>query len=144
MVEPMVGAGNGLFKAIGRQLLTLFTSRRSPEGLSMIDQDTEKSGKMAFDTALNALGVWTKGAHAIAVEVIDYTKRFAESSAAAWEKLAAAKSLDTALAIQSDFARSAYEGLVAEATKLGEIYVELAREAYAPLQTAFTAASTRT
>jgi phasin family protein len=103
----------------------------------MTSQDTEKSGKEAFDMALNALGVWTKGAQAMTVEVIDYTRKSAESSAVAWEKLLGAKSLDSALAVQSAFARSAYEEFVAEATKLGEIYVEFAREAYTPLRAAF-------
>lgn len=103
----------------------------------MTSQDTEKAGKAAFDMAVNALGIWTKGAQAMTVEVIDYTRKSAESSAAAWEKLLGAKSLDSAFAVQSEFARSAYEAFVAEAAKLGEIYVEYAREAYAPLQAAF-------
>ncbi len=103
----------------------------------MTSQGTEKSGKAAFDMALNALGVWTKGAQAMTVEVIDYTRKSAESSAVALEKLLGAKSLDSALAVQSEFARSAYEEFVAEATKLGEIYVEFARQAYAPLRAAF-------
>lgn len=103
----------------------------------MTSQDAEKAGKVAFDMAVNALGIWTKGAQAMTVEVIDYTRKSAESSAAAWEKLLGAKSLDSAFAVQSEFARSAYEAFVAEAAKLGEIYVEYAREAYAPLQAAF-------
>lgn len=103
----------------------------------MTNQDTEEAGKAAFDMAMNALGIWTKGAQAMTVEVIDYTRKSAESSAAAWEKLLGAKSPDSAFAVQSDFARSFYGDLVAEAAKLGEIYVEFAREAYAPLQAAF-------
>lgn len=103
----------------------------------MTNQGTEKTGKTAFDMALNALSVWTKGAQTMAVEVIDYTKKSTESSAAAWEKLVGAKSPESAFAVQSEFARAAYEEFVAEAAKLGEIYVEVAREAYAPLQTAF-------
>ncbi len=104
----------------------------------MTNRDTEKASKTAFDMALNALGVWTKGAQTVTIEVIDYTKKSAESSAAAWEKLVGAKTLDGAFEVQSDFARSTYEEFVAEAAKLGEIYVEFAREAYAPLRTAFT------
>lgn len=136
----MVDAGNGLFKAV-RRLATVnhITQCASPpEGLSMTNHDTEKASKTAFDMALNALGVWTKGAQTVTIEVIDYTKKSAESSAAAWEKLVGAKTLDGAFEVQSDFARSTYEEFVAEAAKLGEIYVEFAREAYAPLRTAFT------
>jgi phasin family protein len=103
----------------------------------MTNQDTEEAGKAAFDMALNALGIWTKGAQAVTVEVIDYTRKSTESSAAAWEKLLGAKSLDGAFAVQSEFARSFYEDFVAEAAKLGEIYVEYAREAYAPMRAAF-------
>jgi hypothetical protein len=103
----------------------------------MTSQDTENAGKAALNMALNALGIWTKGAQAMTLEVIDYTRKSAESSAAAWEKLLGAKSLDGALAVRSEFARSAYEDFVAEAAKLGEIYVEYAREACAPLQAAF-------
>jgi phasin family protein len=134
----MVDAGNGLFKAVGPQPLTISTNNPSlPEGLSMTSQDTEKAGKTAFDMALNAFGVWAKGAQTVTIEVIEYTKKSAESSAAAWERLVGAKTLDGAFEVQSDFARSAYEEFVAEAAKLGEIYVEFAREAYAPLRTAF-------
>jgi hypothetical protein len=103
----------------------------------MTSQEAERAGKAAFEMALNALGIWTKGAQAMTVEVIDYTRKSAESSAAAWEKLLGAKSLDGAFAIQSEFARSAYQAFVTEAAKLGEIYVEYAREGYAPLQAAF-------
>ena len=140
----MVDGGNGLFKAIGRQTLTISTDSETAGRLRMTKQDTEKAGKAAFDMALNSIGVWTKGAQTMAIEVTDYAKKSAASSAAAWEKLVGAKSLENVLAVQTEFARSAYEQFVAEAAKLGEIYVEVAREAYAPLRTAFAepAAST--
>jgi phasin family protein len=110
----------------------------------MTNEDTQRAGKAAMDMTLNALGVWSKGAQALVVEVIDYAKKSAESSAQAWENLVGAKSLESAFAVQSQYARSAYEDFVAETAKLGELYVEFAREAYAPLRTAFTEPSTRT
>lgn len=110
----------------------------------MTNQDTEKAGKAAIDMTLNALGVWSKGAQAIAIEVIDYTKKSAESSAQAWEKLVGAKSLESAFEVQSQYARSAYQDFVAETAKLSELYVEFAREAYAPLRTAFSGPSAQT
>lgn len=109
----------------------------------MTNEDSQKAGKAAMDMTLNAFGVWSKGAQAIAVEVIAYTKKSAESSAQAWEKLVAAKSLESAFEVQSQYARSAYEEFVAETAKLSELYVEFAREAYAPLRTAFNAPSTQ-
>ena len=109
----------------------------------MTHEDTQKAGQAAMDMTLNALGVWSKGAQAIATEVIDYAKKSAESSAQAWEKLVGAKSLESAFEVQSQYARSAYEDFVAETAKLGELYVEFAREAYAPLRTAFEEPSSR-
>ncbi|HTV28604.1 MAG TPA: phasin family protein, partial [Xanthobacteraceae bacterium] len=51
----------------------------------------QKFGQSNMDMAVTSFGVWTKGAQAIAAEVVDYSKKSAESSAAAWEKLMSAK-----------------------------------------------------
>jgi phasin family protein len=110
----------------------------------MTNEDSQKAGQAAMDMTLNALGVWSKGVQAIASEVIDYAKKSAESSAQAWEKLIGANSLESAFEVQSQYARTVYQEFVAETAKLGELYVEFAREAYAPLRTAFSEPSTRT
>ena len=44
------------------------------------------------------------------------------------------KSFEKAIEIQTDYAKQTYEGFVAEATKLGELYAELAKEAYKPFE----------
>jgi len=140
----MVDAGSGVFKAIARKRSPINESVRSPKGLSMTNEDSQQAGKAAMDMTLNAFGVWSKGAQAIATEVIDYAKKSAESSAQAWEKLAGAKNLESVFEVQSQYARSAYEEFVAETAKLSELYVEFAREAYAPLRSAFGEPSSRT
>jgi hypothetical protein len=73
----------------------------------------------------------------IAAETTDYSKNSLESNSAYVEKLLGAKSLDNAIQIQSEFAKSAYEGFVAQATKIGELYTNLAKEAFKPVETAF-------
>ena len=55
------------------------------------------------------------------------------------EKLLGAKSVETAIQIQTDYAKSAYEGFVAQATKINEMYVKLASEAFKPVETALAA-----
>jgi phasin family protein len=87
-----------------------------------------------LDVAMSCFGAWTKNAQAIAVEVADYSKKSVEGSAAAWEKLIGAKSVEKAMEVQSDYLKSSYEGFVAEATKLSELYVDLAKEAYKPFE----------
>jgi len=108
-----------------------------------MNEDMQKFGKDGMDMAMNCLGAWTKGAQAIAVEVVDYSKKSAESSAAAWEKLVGAKSMEKAMEVQSEYLRSSYESFVAEATKLGELYVDLAKEAYKPFEGALAKAGVR-
>ena len=50
------------------------------------------------------------------------------------EKLFGAKSVEKAVEIQQDYVKSAYEGFVAQATKMGELYVDLAKQAYKPYE----------
>ncbi len=93
-----------------------------------------KFGQDSVDTALNSFGVWTKNAQAIASEVADYSKKAFEDSAAAWEKLIGAKSVQKAVEVQNEYLKSSYEDFIAQSTKLGELYVDLAKEAYKPLE----------
>ena len=58
-----------------------------------------------------------------------------EDSTAALEKLFGVKSLDKAIELQTEYAKTAYEGFVAEATKIGELYADLAKETYKPFET---------
>ena len=93
-----------------------------------------KFGKDSMDVALNSFGAWSKNAQAIASEVADYSKKSFEDTAAAWEKLIGAKSLEKAMEVQSEYLKSSYEDFIAQSTKLGELYVDLAKEAYKPLE----------
>jgi hypothetical protein len=104
-------------------------------------EDFQKFGKTNMDVALKSFGNLTKGVQTIALEMADYSKRSFEEGAAVAEKLAGAKSLDKAFEIQSEYVKSSYEGFVAQATKIGELYVDLAKEAYKPLEGAVTKAA---
>ena len=72
---------------------------------------------------------------AIAVEVADYSKKAFEDGTAALEKMFGVKSFEKAIEVQTEYAKMAYEGLVAEATKIGELYADLAKETYKPFET---------
>jgi phasin family protein len=107
----------------------------------MAPEEMQKFGKDSMDMAMNSLGAWSKSAQAIVVEVADYSKKTAEGSAAVWEKLLGAKSLEKAMEVQSEFLKSSYQDFVAEATKLGELYADLAKEAYKPFEGAIAKAT---
>jgi phasin family protein len=107
----------------------------------MTPEDMQKLGKDNMDMAMNAFGALSKSAQALAAEIADYSKKSVEGSAAAWEKLLGAKSLEKAMQVQSEYLKSSYEDFVAEVTKLGELYVDLAKESYKPFESAMAKAS---
>ena len=94
----------------------------------------QKMSKDSMDMAMASFGTWSKNAQAIATEVADYSKKSFEGSAAAWEKLIGAKSLEKAMEVQSEYLKSSYEDFVAQSTKLSELYADLAKEAYKPFE----------
>jgi phasin family protein len=93
-------------------------------------------GKEQFEAVSAAAAAVTKGWQSIAAETTDYSKKSFEKSRLLAEKLITVKKLDEAFALQSDFAKSAYEDFVAEATKLGEMYAALTKEAFKPIESA--------
>jgi phasin family protein len=99
-------------------------------------EDVQKLGKDGLDNAVKAMTALTKGYQAIAAELVDYTKKSFEDGSASIEKIAAVKSLDKAIELQSDYAKSAYEAAVARATKIGELYTDLFKEVFKPYEAA--------
>ncbi|BBF92563.1 phasin family protein [Blastochloris tepida] len=96
--------------------------------------EIQKLGKENVDLAVKSVSAVTKGVQAIAVEMVDFSKKSFEQGSAAAEKMLGARSLDKAIEIQTDFVKSAYEGWISQATKLGTLYTDLAKEAYKPYE----------
>jgi phasin family protein len=97
-------------------------------------EEMQQASKENMDIAMKSMGNVSKSAQAIAAELADYSKKSFEESTAMLEKLFGAKSLEKAIEVQSEYAKTAYEGLVAETTKLGEMYSALAKETYKPFE----------
>jgi len=96
--------------------------------------DMQKFGKDNMDATMKSIGAASKGFQAIAAEVTNYSKKSFEDGTAAAERLFGAKTLEKAIEAQSDYVKTAYEGFIAEATKLGELYADLAKESYKPFE----------
>ena len=106
------------------------------EPMSKASQDFQRMGKDNFDAAIRSYGELNKGLQAIGARVTDYSKRAFEDATRVFEQLAGAKSLEHAFEIQSQYAKKAYDTYMAEASKLGEMYAALARNAYKPIEQA--------
>ena len=96
--------------------------------------DVQKMSKDNMDATMKSFGALTKASQAIATEFADYSKKSFEDGTKVMEKLLGAKSLDKAIEIQTDYAKTAYEGFVAQATKIGELYADFAKETYKPFE----------
>ena len=88
------------------------------------------------DAVVRAYGEATKGLQDIAAEVADYSKKAVEDATSAFQQLVTAKSAEQAFEIQSQYAKKAYDAYLAEASKLGAMWVSLARDAYKPVERA--------
>ena len=98
-------------------------------------EELQQAGKENVEVAMKSAETMSKGAQAIATEVADYSKKAFEDGSAALEKLFGVKSIEKAIELQSEFAKTSYEGFVAKATKIGELYADLAKESYKPFET---------
>jgi phasin family protein len=103
-------------------------------------EDVQKFGRENMDLALKSFGSVSKGFQAIAVEMADYSKKAFEDNSALVEKLIGAKTIDKAIEVQSAFVKSSYETYLARMTKIGELYADIAKESYKPVETAISKA----
>lgn len=106
-------------------------------------EDLQQVGKENVDVAVKSFGALSKGGQAIAVEIADYSKKAFEDTSAAFEKLMGVKSIDKVIEVQTDFAKTAYEGFVSQAAKIGELYADLAKQTYKPFETMLAQATAK-
>ena len=116
-------------------------TRRDERGSEMSDvqkfgEEFQRVGKDGFDASVRSLGEVNKGFQAIAATVTDYSKKAFEDGTRAFEQLIGAKSFEQAFEIQSQYAKKAFDAYVAQLSKLGEMYVDLTRNAYKPVEQA--------
>jgi phasin family protein len=97
-------------------------------------EEIQQYGKEHFESAIASAQTLQGGLQAIATAYGDYTKKSFEDGKAFVEKLAGVKSLDKAIEVQTEYAKSAYETFVAESQKIAELHADLAKQAYKPLE----------
>ena len=103
------------------------------EPIQKVNDDFQKMGKDNYEAVLRSYSEMNKGFQAIAARATDYSKKAFEDATRAFEQLVGAKSIESVIEIQSQYAKKAYDTWVAEASKLGEMYAAVARDAYKPV-----------
>ncbi|RLQ87943.1 phasin family protein [Notoacmeibacter ruber] len=94
------------------------------------------ASKEVMDSQLASVAAVSKSMQTIATETADYAKKSMEMNASYFEKLMGQKSLEGAMEVQSEYARTAYENFVAESKKFGALYQDLAKEMAKPMEKA--------
>jgi len=92
-------------------------------------------GKEQLEAATTSSASFVKSLQTIGTETTDYSKKSFEDGAAFLEKLLGAKSLESAIQIQSEYAKTFYETFIAQSKKIAELYSNLAKEAFKPIET---------
>ena len=102
-------------------------------------EEFQSFGKDGFEAYVASSTALTKGMQTIAQEAADFSRKSFEKGTAAFEKLTAAKSFDKALEAQQAFAKESYDAMVAQMTKMNELYISTAKEAYKPFEASMAA-----
>jgi phasin family protein len=102
-------------------------------------EEFQTFGKDGFEAYVASSTALTKGMQAIAQETAEFSRKSLEKSTAAFEKLTAAKSMEKAIEAQQAFAKESYDAVVAQMTKMNELYINTAKEAFKPFEASLAA-----
>ena len=97
-------------------------------------EDIQNYGNEQLETAVAAVTGLQNGFQAIASAYGDYAKKSYDDTRSFVEKLAAVKSLDTAIEAQTEYAKASYESFVADSQKIAALYRDLAKQAFRPIE----------
>jgi len=97
-------------------------------------EDIQQYGKEHLETVVASATTVQNGLQAIASAYGDYTKKSFEDTKSFVEKLSGVKSLEKAIEMQSEYAKSAFETFVAESQKIAGLYTDLAKQTFKPLE----------
>jgi hypothetical protein len=121
------GLGSRAFRRI-----SCTQSRKDPIVIKV--EDIQQYGKQHLDTVVTSATNVQNGLQAIATAYGDYTKKSFEDTKSFVEKMSGVKSLDKAVEVQTEFAKSAYETFVTESQKIAGLYTDLAKQTYKPIE----------
>jgi phasin family protein len=85
--------------------------------------------------------VAAKGVEALGQEAAEYGRKSFEEVSTAFRTFAEVKSPTDLFKLQSEFAKSQFDSIVAESSKLSEAVIKLASEVFEPLSTRYSVAS---
>ena len=101
--------------------------------MSNVEQVKQQAREQS-DAAMVSANHVAAGVQAITAAHSEYTKKAFQDGSEFMTKLASLKTPSDVMALQSEYAKTAYEEFVAEAMKISGLYADLAKQAYKPLE----------
>lgn len=146
-VEAAVQAGKETVESF-MKVGTETASKQYEQAIALTKEQVEKASGSMFknyneltelnkanlDAVMASSNTFAKGFEAISKEFFSFAQANVEQSLAATKKLLAAKNAQDLMDMQSEFARGQFDKALAESAKLTEMGVQVANEAFEPLQ----------
>ncbi len=96
-------------------------------------EDIAAFGQQNVEAIVKASEAAAKVTETLTEEITTYSKKSFEDAVAVAQELATARTATELFEKQSEFAKSAFEGFVAQATKMNELYMAAAKDVTAPI-----------
>lgn len=125
-VEQFTTAGNKAFKD---------SFEKSMSALTELNVHSKKN----FEAAVASITAATKGAETLGAQAVAFSKKAVEDQVSAARTLAAAKSVQEVIELQTGFAKTAFETYVAEVNKMTETVAASVKDSTAPINERVTA-----
>jgi hypothetical protein len=96
--------------------------------------EASKKSKEAMDGVLKSYTEVARGFQAIATEANDYSRKSFQEMTSFVEAFTGVRSIEAAYELQTKYMKSTYDGFIVEATKMSDMYADLAKLAYNPYE----------
>ncbi len=113
----------------------------SMEKMAKSFEDAAAFNQASLDAFMKSANIAMKSAEEISAESMAFSKKSMEEGVAATKDFAASKSVMELMEKQSDFAKTFFDGMMKQATKMNEMAMAASKDAMEPLAARVTAAA---
>ena len=99
-----------------------------------IGQEYQNAAITGLEVSRRSVSEFNRGLQEIADEMTDYSKQSLEEVVRAWQRLLDARPFGRLVEIQTRYMQNAYEAYASEASRVGELYLGLARRVADPIK----------
>lgn len=148
--NPIVNEGTSTMKKEANQAADRFQAvfgdvneraKTSIERNTRIAEELTELGKGNVEALVASTKIAAKGLETVGQEVAEYSRKSFEDASAALKSFAEVKSPTDFFRLQGEFARTQFDSLVAESSKLSETFVRLAGDVAEPITSRYSVAA---